>query len=62
MEEVNEEALLELRQAWCVGSEALRRQCLEREGWAQGEDIGGHEGAVLGEGNGQLAASTMGET
>ena len=30
MEEVNEEALEELRRGWCVGSEAFRKECLEQ--------------------------------
>jgi putative transposase len=30
LEEVNEEALEEFRQAWCIGAEAFRRECLQR--------------------------------
>ena len=30
LEEVDEEALKELRRGWCVGSEAFRKECLEQ--------------------------------
>ena len=30
LEEVNEQALQEFRQGWCIGAEAFRRECLQR--------------------------------
>lgn len=38
LEEVNEEALEEFRQAWSIGSETFRRQCLERMEGKVGEN------------------------
>jgi hypothetical protein len=36
--EVDEEALEEFRRAWCVGSEAFRRECLEQMEGQMGEN------------------------
>jgi hypothetical protein len=38
LEEVNEESLEEFRRAWSIGSDALRRQCLERMEGEVGEN------------------------